>query len=69
MLGDDNKTWESHIAVGVTGQEAGSHTALVADMEGKVDPVAVPAVGYCWRSEAVALQDSAPVMRCWGLEC
>lgn len=68
-LGDDNRAWESRIVVDATGQQAVSHTTLAADMEDKRGLAVAPAVGCCWRSEAVALQDSAPVMRRWGSEC
>lgn len=65
--GDDNRAWESHIVGDVTGQETVFRTALAVDMEVEADPAVVPAVGYCWNSEAVALRDSGALMRCWGL--
>lgn len=67
--GDDNRAWESHIVGDAIGQETGSRTTLAVDMEVEEDPVVVPAVEYCWNSEGVALQDSGPVMRCWGSGC
>lgn len=63
--GDDNRAWERHIAVDVTGQEAVPRMALAADMEGKGDRVVAPVVDYWWNSEGFALQDSATVTRLW----
>jgi hypothetical protein len=64
--GDDNRAWESHTVVDVTGQEAVSRMALAADMEVERDPVVVLAAEDCWNSEGFVLQDSGAVMWCWG---